>query len=289
VSRRVCLSTLCSMRCCARTSKGFASVQLAERRAAGLPPLAHLAHGPGGGRPDDEACEALPRGRRARRPGTCWAAGRQRSPQTVRSRCSRGARCRPTVQRVAGQRRWQLMLQSTATPCRCGPRCSAPGVAPRLARTWPHAACAGGSMSTRNRVISRELDAAASRPGTSQRGPCRSLGRRTVDTREPPWHRPLSRILAAALPALAGCMPPAAVRRPGARHRQRACARPESVLGAARRHHLRERDRRVSARTATAPSSASRMACAASTRVASTTPRDWPSVLASSTWQTRTT
>jgi len=106
--------------------EGFAAGQLAERRAAGLPPFAHLAMIRAEAA-SDEACERFLEAvsHTAR---DLAGAGRQRSLQSAVQVFDAVP---ATLQRVAGQHRWQLMLQSRQRPAL---RSLLAMLAPRLAQ-----------------------------------------------------------------------------------------------------------------------------------------------------------
>lgn len=91
--------------------EGFAAEQLAERRAAGLPPFAHLAMVRAEAAAD-EPCERFLEAV-AHTVRDIAAAGRQRAQRGVVQAFDPVP---ATLQRVAGQHRWQLMLQSAQRP-----------------------------------------------------------------------------------------------------------------------------------------------------------------------------
>ena len=103
---------------------GFAAEQLAERRAAGLPPFAHLAMVRAEAA-SDAPCERF-LDAAAHLARDLAAAGRQKSQ---RSAVQVFDAVPATVQRVAGQHRWQLMLQSAQRPAL---RALLAGLVPRL-------------------------------------------------------------------------------------------------------------------------------------------------------------
>ena len=104
--------------------EGFAAEQLAERRAAGLPPFAHLAMIRAEAA-SDEACERF-LDAVANTARDLAGAGRQKSQRAVVQVFDAVP---ATVQRVAGQHRWQLMLQSAQRPAL---RALLAGLSPRL-------------------------------------------------------------------------------------------------------------------------------------------------------------
>jgi primosomal protein N' (replication factor Y) len=104
--------------------EGFAAEQLAERRAAGLPPFAHLAMIRAEAASDD-ACERF-LDAVAHTARDLAVAGRQKSQRAVLQVFDAVP---ATVQRVAGQHRWQLMLQSAQRPAL---RALLAGLLPRL-------------------------------------------------------------------------------------------------------------------------------------------------------------
>ena len=104
--------------------EGFAAEQLAERRAAGLPPFAHLAMIRAEAAAD-EPCERF-LDAVAHTVRDIAAAGRQRAQRGVVQAFDPVP---ATLQRVAGQHRWQLMLQSAQRPAL---RAVLAGLAPRL-------------------------------------------------------------------------------------------------------------------------------------------------------------
>ena len=103
---------------------GFAAEQLAERRAAGLPPFAHLAMIRAEAA-SDEACERFLE---------CVAHAARDLVNASRRKAQRGAvqvfdAVPAGLQRVAGQHRWQLMMQSAQRPAL---RALLAGLAPRM-------------------------------------------------------------------------------------------------------------------------------------------------------------
>lgn len=104
--------------------EGFAAEQLAERRAAGLPPFAHLAMIRAEAAADAPCERFLDAVAHAAR--DLAAATRQRSQ---RAAVQVFDAVPATVQRVAGQHRWQLMLQSSQRPAL---RALLAGLVPRL-------------------------------------------------------------------------------------------------------------------------------------------------------------
>jgi primosomal protein N' (replication factor Y) len=104
--------------------EGFAAEQLAERRTAGLPPFAQLAMVRAEAA-SDAPCERF-LDAAAHLARDLAAAGRQKSQ---RSAVQVFDAVPATVQRVAGQHRWQLMLQSAQRPAL---RAVMAGLVPRL-------------------------------------------------------------------------------------------------------------------------------------------------------------
>ncbi|MBU3694980.1 MAG: primosomal protein N' [Rhodocyclaceae bacterium] len=104
--------------------QGFAAEQLAERRAAGLPPFAHLAMVRAEAA-SDEPCERFldAVAHTARDFATAGRQKAQRGALQVFDAVPAG------MQRVAGQHRWQLMIQSTQRPAL---RALLAALAPRL-------------------------------------------------------------------------------------------------------------------------------------------------------------